>query len=276
MDNKFSVLMSVYKNENHDYLKESLYSVLNNTLIPDEIVLVEDGPLTKELYDVINFFKNEYIDKIKLVKLEKNMGLGTALSIGLKECSHEIVARMDTDDVCDKYRFEKQIEYIIKHKNIDVIGSNIIEYDEDMLKEKSIKIVPESHIEICAFLKKRNPFNHMSVMFRKSKVINCGSYEKMLYFEDYYLWCKMYKNGCHFHNLQDNLVKVRGGENMVKRRGGVKYISCIRNFLKSIKELGVISNYEYYYYLLLRIVVSLIPNKLRIIIYRKILRKKYN
>ena len=236
MNNNFSVLMSVYYKEKDNYLDLSLNSIFSQTIMPNEVIIVEDGKLTKELDTVILKFKNKFPEIIKILKFEKNRGLGIALHDGLIECSNEIVFRMDTDDVCDKSRFEKTLE-VFKNKDVDVVGSNIVEYDENMKNITSYRKVPETDIEIKKMMKKRNPINHMAVAYKKSKVIYAGNYMDMLYFEDYYLWARMACLGNKFYNIQQNLVNVRGGTDMIKRRGGKKYIKPIINFQKKIRLL---------------------------------------
>lgn len=269
----FSVLISVYAKEQAEYFDKALYSIIDQTLMPSEIVLVEDGKLTKELYNVIDKYKKKYNKLFKIIKLEKNMGLGNALNIGLKECSYEYVARMDSDDYSNRNRFEKEMNIIIKN-NLDIVGSNIDEYDNKMEEMLSKRCLPETHQEILIFAKKRNPLNHMTVIFKKSKVIEAGSYVDCPLFEDYYLWVRMIMNGCIFYNIQESLVKVRGGLDMLNRRGGKKYIKSIVNFNKKIYKLRFINVLEYFRNIFIRTIISIIPNKIRKNFYQKHLRKE--
>ncbi len=271
-DIKFSVLMSVYFKESPSYLEEALSSVFTQTVMPDEVVLVEDGPLTSELDETINKFENEYPNILKVVKFETNRGLGQALHDGLLECSNEIVFRMDTDDIAHKDRFEKQLK-IFKEKNVDAVGSNITEFDETMTNITSYRIVPEQDEDIKAMAKSRNPINHMTIAFKKQAVIESGNYLDMMYFEDYYLWVRMMSKGYKFYNIQETLINVRGGNDMIKRRGGKKYIKPIINFEKAILKLGYISKFEFLKNVIQRVIVSLIPNSFRFFVYKKILRK---
>lgn len=272
-DLKFSVLMSVYFKENPEYLRKSLESVFNQTVIPNEVVLVEDGKLTEELDSVIEEFENNYKKIMKVVKFEKNRGLGIALHDGLLECSNELVFRMDTDDICLPTRFEKQLK-VFAEKDVDIVGSNITEFDETMENETSKRIVPETDEEIKKMAKKRNPMNHMTVAYKKSAVIDAGNYQDMLYFEDYYLWARMMNKGYKFYNVQEVLVNVRGGNDMIKRRGGKKYIKPIKNFEKNLLKLKMINRFQYLSNTTKRIGGALIPNNLRFLIYKKALRSK--
>lgn len=273
---KFSVLLSVYKNENPKFLDSALYSIFDQTKIPNEVVLVEDGKLTDELYDVIKKYKTRYSKILKTVSFKNNRGLGLALRDGLLYCSNEIVFRMDTDDISVKSRFEKQLK-IFKNYDVDVVGSNIKEFDNNMFECVGYRVVPKDDVDIKKIAKRRNPLNHVTIGYKKSKVLAAGNYEKMDYFEDYYLWIKMMKKNCKFYNIQDDLVLVRGGSNMINRRGGIKYIKSIINFEKSILKIKFINRIDYIKNIFIRIIVSITPNKLRTILYKKILRKnKYN
>ena len=126
---RFSVLLSLYYKENPIFLRESLHSVFGQTLQPDEVILVEDGPLTPALYEVVEEFAGRH-STIKRIVLEKNRGLGNALSEGLKHCSCDLVARMDTDDICKPERFAKQVTFMENHPEIDVVGAWIDEFQE--------------------------------------------------------------------------------------------------------------------------------------------------
>jgi len=268
---KFSVLMSVYYKEKPEYLKESLDSIINQTLKPNEIVLVEDGPLTKELDKLINEYEKQY-DTLKVIKLKENKGLGIALNEGLKHCSYDYVARMDSDDISLPNRFEVQIKYLEEHPEIDIIGTNIHEFDNQMKKHISNKNVPEKQEEIKKYIKQRNPINHVTVVYKKQKVLEAKSYIDCPLFEDYYLWCRMFMNNCTFYNIQDYLMNVRAGLDMVNRRGGKQYNKNIINFQKKIKKIGLINEIEYLKNILIRISISSCPKFIRMKFYELKLR----
>lgn len=264
--------MSVYAKEKPQYFDEALKSVFGQTKKPSEVVIVEDGPLTEELKKVIDKYKNIYLGRIKTIKNKQNEGLGLALRKGLLQCSNDIVFRMDTDDICKKDRFEKQLKQF-KENEYDIIGSNIDEYDETMTNKTGVRKVPETNAEIKEWAKTRNPMNHMTVAYKKDAVLKADNYEEMPYFEDYYLWAKMIKNGCNFYNIQESLVNVRGGKEMIKRRGGKRYLGSIKKFEKELLELGIISKKEYITNISKRQIVSLMPDNIRQMIYKKVLRK---
>lgn len=226
----FSVLMSVYYKENPLFLSDALNSVYSQTVKPTEVVLVQDGPLIKELYDVIDSWKNKL--NIVDVIMTSNVGLGEALNQGLQLCSYELVARMDTDDIALPTRFEKQIA-AFDSQNIDVCGSWISEFDNDPSTILSIRQVPEYHADITKFARSKNPMNHPSVMFKKTTIVKVGGYQNVLYFEDYYLWLSLIKNGATLYNIPSPLVHMRAGFNQLSRRSGYLYFKREFNFYKS-------------------------------------------
>ena len=271
---KFSVLMSVYKNETPEHFIQAMDSVLNQTLLPDEIILVRDGLVSEKLQKIIN----DYVKKIEIftyIPLKSNGGLGNALNIGLKKAKYDVIARMDTDDICVPNRFELQVKYMETHKDISVCGGQIYEFIDNPKCPTGKREVPTSHKEICEYLKRRNPFNHMTIMFRKDAVINAGSYIELYLVEDYYLWCRMYLKGVKFGNLKQSLVYARTGEDMYRRRGGYKYFQSWKK-LETFKVKNHITD-RYYYIstLAMRFVVQvLMPNQLRGWVLKNFSRKR--
>lgn len=270
---RFSVLMSVYHKEYPEYLRDALLSIIRQTLPPNEIVLVQDGPLTDDLHAVIDSIKASNSNLIKDVVLKQNRGLGVALNEGMRACSNGVIARMDTDDIAEPDRFAKQINFMVNNEEVDMVGSNISEYDDDFSELMSVRSVPERHKDIVSMMKKRSPFNHMSVVYKKDAVLACGGYEDCPSFEDYYLWCKMAINGARFHNLQENLVRVRMGEALSTRRGGAAYIKDIVNFQKKAYSLGIFNKSELMRGVLIRSIVALLPAGVRTLFYKSVLRR---
>lgn len=219
---QYSVLMSVYVKEKPEYLEKSLESMAAQTVLPSEIVLIEDGPLTPELYEVIERFKQKN-SFLRTVPLKKNVGLGNALNIGVEKCKNELIARMDTDDIAKPDRCEKQLKAFEDDPELDICGTFIEEFEGDIDNIVSVRRLPCSHEEILSFAKKRNPFNHMTVMFKKDAVLKAGNYREINLFEDYYLWTRMLVNGAKAHNVGESLVYARVGSDMMKRRGGFNY-----------------------------------------------------
>lgn len=271
---EFSVLMSVYFKENPEWLKIALDSVINQTLSPNEIVLVQDGKLTDELYKVIEDYMNRCNHLFKIVPLEKNVGLGEALRIGVENCSNEIIARMDTDDIARNDRFEKQIEFLKEHTDIDLVGSWISEFETNPEEILSYRQLPTEHKEIYKFGQFRSPVNHMTAMYKKSAVLNAGNYQTFKNIEDYYLWARMLKNGAKFANIPECLVNVRAGNAMFKRRANLTYFFNSEFPLHTeLYKMHYISLAQYLRNITSKFLLRVIPQWAMAIVYIKFLRK---
>ena len=272
---KYSVLMSVYIKEEPEYLRQSINSMLHQTAKPDEIVIVKDGPLTDELDKVLNDFIAKYPNLFNIVTCEKNLGLGRALNFGLKNCKNELVARMDTDDISLPDRCEKQLQAFSQDRNIDLLGGNISEFIGEESNIVGRRVVPKNDKDIREYLKKRCPFNHVTVMFKKSKVLKAGNYQEYFWNEDYYLWIRMFESGCKFENLPDTLVNVRVGLDMYKRRGGLRYFKSESGLQKYMLEKGLIKIPRYLYNIGIRFIIQvLMPSTLRGFVFMKFAREK--
>ena len=270
---QFSVLMSIYKKENTEYFKQAMDSVINQTLAPEQIVLVRDGEVPELLQQTIDEYLQKYPELFTYVPLEQNGGLGNALNLGLNYCRNELVARMDTDDICIPDRFEKQIAVFKENPEIDIVGGNIAEFSETVDKILDFRVVPKTHEEISKMLKTRSPFNHVTVMFKKQAVLNAGNYQHFHFVEDWYLWIRMYLSGCKFANLDENLCFVRVTD-MSDRRGGYKYYKSLKNLLKYMREKKMIGFFSYTKSKIIRFGQAVIlPNKLRAWAYKKFLRR---
>lgn len=265
--------MSVYYKEKAEYLKLALDSIINQTLKPNEIVLVQDGKLTNELQAVITDYLQKYPYIFKTYALKQNQGLGKALNFGMQKCSNELIARMDTDDIAEPNRFELQIKEFAQDKELMLCGGQIAEFADNQAEITGYRNVPLKHNEILSFAKKRNPFNHMTVMFKKQAVQNVGGYADMPYFEDYWLWSRILKSGYKTKNIDQVLVRVRAGQDMIARRGGLNYAKCIIRFERALHKIGIINIAEMIGYITLRSIVSIMPEGLRLWIYRWKLRK---
>lgn len=272
MTDNYSVLMSVYYKEKPEYLKEAIDSILNQTVKTDDFVIVCDGPLTEGLDKVIADYVKTYSGLFAVYRLSRNMGLAKALNNGILQCKNELIARMDSDDISAPDRIEKQIA-AINEKKADIVGANIIEFVGNINNTGNSRIVPEKNEDIITFAKKRSPFNHPTIMYKKSAVIAAGFYEDYRFFEDYNLWATMLNMGYKGYNIQENLLYMRGGEEMYKRRGGFSYVGCIYRFKKHLKKIGFIGEKDFLVGVLGHAVVSIIPNGIREKIYSKLLRK---
>lgn len=270
----FSVLMSVYIKESPEFLEQSLESLLiNQTLIPTELVLVKDGPLTDELELVIDKFKNQFPDHLKVIGLAENQGLGKALNIGLAKCNYELVARMDSDDISAEHRFETQIKCFKQNKNLDIVGGNIIEFYDTPSSPVAERKVPLNMQDIIKMMKRRNPMNHVSVMFKKSAVIKAGGYKHLPYLEDYYLWVRMVESKCLMSNIDDTLVYVRTGEAMYKRRGNKEYIRGWYTLQKRMKKMGNVNSINVAFNMASIVGFIYMPAGFKEFAYKRLLRK---
>lgn len=237
---KYSVLMSVYQKENPTFFVTAIESMLNQTVKPSEMVIVCDGPLGVELEDVV--YKYSFNPIFRFIKLKENVGLGKALSIGVLECKNEFILRMDSDDISLFDRAKKELEVL--NSGYDIVGSYISEFVDDPNNIKGIRTVPLSHNDIIKFSKKRTPFNHPSVAFKKSAIISAGNYSpETRFIQDYFLWIRCIQNGCKCCNISEVLVNMRSGIAMRSRRKGKEYkksYKIIFKYMLKTKYIGII------------------------------------
>lgn len=273
MFSEYSVLMSVYYKENAGNLRTAMESIWQQTVSSDDFVLVCDGLLTAELDAVISLMKKEHGDRLQVIRLKENKGLGNALNIGIKQCRHELVARMDSDDISKPYRCEKQLEVFSKNPELDVVSAVVEEFVGDTGNITARRELPETHDEILRFSKSRNPFNHPCVMYKKSAVENAGGYLDLFLLEDYYLWIRMLQKKCRGYNLQESLLWMRAGSDMYKRRAGWRYVVSQHKLFSYMKEVGYITEIQFIRSILVRTISSMLPNRLREYLYKHIVRK---
>lgn len=267
----FSVLMSVYAKEKPENLALALESVCDSSCMPDEVVLVEDGPLTEGLYAAIDAFESGYPGLLRTVPLEKNAGLGPALARGIPACRNELIARMDSDDVSMPGRFAAQIACFEADPTIDICGGYIKEFEDEPGNDVSVRTVPLSHEEIVKYQHRRDAFNHMTVMYRKKAVLAAGNYGDVPLMEDTLLWVKMIQSGARCMNIPDTLVDVRIGEGMYERRGGVSYFKKYRSARRRVLDTGFISYGDYFITVAAQLVVALMPSRLRGLVFKRAL-----
>ena len=254
---QFTILQSVYKNDKPEFLDQCFESIKNNSLQPIKIVLVKDGQISTELDSIITKWCE--LLPIQVVGYEQNQGLAYALNYGLQFVETELVARMDSDDICYLDRFEKQINYLMSNPNITLLSGYIDEFNFDSNVIASTRTVPLENDEINTSLKKRNAFNHMAVMFKKSAILESGGYQEVPYFEDYDLWVRVVQKGFQVANIPENLVKARNGNDMIGRRHGISYAKHEVFFLKRQLSRNFITKSEYWKLLILRVPVRLLP-----------------
>lgn len=269
----FSVLMSLYIKEQADFFRQCMESIVNQTVMPTEIVIVFDGPISNELNKVVETYVAKYPGWIKIVANKENKGLGLALADGVPACTYELIARMDTDDIARKDRFEKQLEMFMNDHELDICGSHIIEFDGTIDNVLARRKVPLQHEDIAEYQKQRSAFNHMTVMYKKSMVLKAGNYEDCPLMEDDMLWIRMLIAGAKCANIDDYLVYARTGYAMIERRGGWEYFKKYKAARKKIYDTGYISSKDYWKTIYVQMIVAIVPKKMRLLIFTKLLRR---
>lgn len=266
--------MSVYKNETVENFEAAFNSIISQTVPPEEIVLVRDGPVSESMQNAIDKKVKEN-NSITYIPLEENLGLGNALKEGIIKARNELIARMDSDDISVPNRFELQLKAFEQHPEIDLVGGQVSEFIESVNSSVGKREVPTNHEDIVKYLKKRNAFNHPSVMYKKTSVLKAGNYVEMHFVEDYYLWLRMMLDGCVFMNLPDILVNMRTSPEMYQRRGGLKYYKALQRLEKFKKDSNIVNYIGYTKNKVMRFIQCvMIPNNLRGWIYKKVLRKQ--
>lgn len=273
-EKKYSVLMSVYIKERAENLREAMESIFAQSIMTDDFVLICDGPLTEELNQVIYEMQEQHPSVLHVIRLKDNLGLGKALNYGLKQCKNDLVARMDSDDISRQERCEKQLKIFTENEDISVVSGTVEEFETTPDEVTVQRILPETNAEIIKFAQKRNPFNHPCVMYRKSAVEKAGGYLDFLFLEDYFLWIRMLNNGSKGYNLREPLLWMRAGNEMYMRRSGRKYAKSQRKLFHYMQEINFISRRQQIMSSLLRTISSLLPNRIRKVLFEKILRKK--
>lgn len=270
----FSVLASLYHKENPVYLDSCLKSIWDNqNLKPNEIVLVLDGPIGGELTACVQNWQSKIGETLKIIALPQNVGLGKALNEGLKHCSYDWVFRMDTDDICTADRFEKQAAFIQQHPDVVLFSGQVMEFDQDISDANVLKAVPLTYEEIKEFAKKRCPFNHMTVAYKREVILALGGYQHHLFMEDYNLWLRVIGNNHKVANLPDVLLYARVGNGMHARRKGFEYIKSEKQLLDLKKQLKLQNPLYANMLFLVRSAFRLLPANMLGKIYNSFLRK---
>lgn len=272
----FSICTSIYKNDKSEFVRVALDSMLvNQGVRPSEIVLVQDGPVSYDLSRLLLEYKEKYGDVLNIIKLEKNRGLGNALKIGVENSKYNIIARMDSDDICVPDRFEKQLAYLDAHPDCDIVGGQITEFIDSPDNIVGRREVPLTNENIYDYMKSRCAFNHPTVMFRKEAVLKVGNYQDWFWNEDYYLWVRLMKNKSVMANLPDVLVNMRSGLDQYSRRGGKKYFDSEIGIKKLMLKEGMITKAQFVINYIERFIIQImLPNSVRGWVFRTFARKK--
>ncbi|MCH3958437.1 MAG: glycosyltransferase [Selenomonas sp.] len=276
---EFSVLMSVYKNDIVDFFEEALKSVtVKQKLKPAQVVIVKDGPVINNIDKIIVRIREEEPDiEITICENSTNKGLAASLNKGIAACKYEYIARMDADDISTPDRFYIQRKFCVENPSYGLIGSYISEFNYKINDINSLRKVPIEQEKIVEMMKTRNPFNHMSVMYKKSDVIKAGGYsENIGKLEDYKLWIDMALNGTNLHNIPAVLVNVRVGNGFIKRRSSREEIvdwDDLQNYLLQNRIIGIYKSYINKAYIRM---FTYTPDYIKIIFYKYVLRQKNN
>lgn len=272
---QFSIITSVYKNDRPEFVRVALDSILvNQTIKPSEIVLIQDGYVSPELSTLLAEYELRFPTIMRIVRLEENIGLGNVLQLGVNMAKYDIIARMDSDDISVHDRFEKQLLFMEQHPDIDIVGGQMTEFIGESTNIVGTRVVPLSNVEIREYMKKRCPLNHVTVMFRKEAVLKAGNYQDWFWNEDYYLWIRMLINDCKFGNINSVLVNVRSGVDQYARRGGRKYYESEKGLQNYMYNHNLIGRFTYYENISKRFILQIIlPNWLRGWVFRTFARK---
>lgn len=273
---KFSVAMSVYKNDSPECFDIALASITTDqTIKPDEIVLVVDGPVPDGVNSIIVKYETLYPDMFRVVRLEKNGGLGNALRLAVEKANNELIARMDSDDIALPTRFEQQLMFFDENPDLDIVGGDITEFIGEPENIVGKRVVPQKDSDIKDYMQTRCAMNHMTVMYRRSAVLKVGNYVDWFWNEDYYLWIRMQQGGCSFANTGTVLVNVRAGADMYQRRGGKKYFDSEKGLQDYMLEHEMISRSTYCLNVLKRWIVQVgLSNSVRGWVFRTFARSK--
>lgn len=265
----FTVLMAVCGRDDPKLFAKAIASVFDNDLQPDHMVLVVDGPIPDELYNLVKAAGSNY--GVKILQLAKNEGLATALNAGLAHIRTTWIVRADADDYNLPQRFSRLAEIIRSEPNLDLVGSAILELERDGTPV-AIRKMPSHHDDIKRFMRRRNSFNHMSVACRRALVEHCGGYPDIYQREDYALWAKMIKAGARCANIPEALVHATAGTDLYRRRGGLRNVFAERDIQKLMVALGMKSRLMALLDGMVRSCVYIAPVFLRKLVYERLLR----
>lgn len=268
-----SVLMTVYKSDNPEYFKLSLDSVLEQTVMPSEIVLVKDGPVPNSIQAVIDEADKNYPGVIHQVQLSQNVGLGLALNEGLKVCKYELIARMDSDDISLPERFEKERAVFLANPEIDIVGCPVHEFVGTPDNVVGKRDVPLDNESIHKYARIRDPFNHPTVMYRKSKVMKYGPYRAYRKNQDTALWLDLLSNGCMAANVPEYLLKFRFDEGTYKKRKSWVNTKTLIGIRWNGYKCGFNSFMDFLMVSVMQLGVYIMPERFQKFVYKRVLRK---
>lgn len=239
----FAVLITVYFRDCDEWFREALDSVtLKQTLQPNQLVLVVDGPIGESKNKIIQEYEDLFEGEFTTVRLPKNVGQGASLNIGLGYCKHNLVCRMDSDDISLPRRFEVLLSFMQENENIDVASSAIEEFDLNGVRR--IRKLPTTHEKILSYSKLRSPINHGACIFKKTSVVSVGGYSGLFQLQDYLLFARMINSGYSFANINEILVKVRIADEYY-RKSGLNYFKEEVKLARILYKEGFLNIFQF-------------------------------
>ena len=273
MTSEFSLLLAVYAGDRSDYLERAFRSTVHEQQRrPGDVVIVQDGPVPEDLDTTLKQLIDSSPVPVQHLVLAENAGLGLALDAGLARCLFDVVARMDADDVSLPHRFARQIPLI--EAGADIVGSALLEFSDDPQDPRHIvgrRTPPLAPDEIVTYSRFHDPFNHPTVVYRRSAVQAAGGYQDLPLMEDYLLFARMLANGAKPANVAEPLVHYRVGAGAYARRGGMRLLRSEIALQRRFRELGITSRTEFARNVLIRGGYRLVPERLRRFAYRRLI-----
>lgn len=265
------MLLPIHDGADCGHFVLALESISRQSTKDFEVLLLVDGPVRTELADTIKqshlYFEH---GKLAIIHFETNRGLGPVLNDGLQAATGKYVARMDADDICEPNRFKLQLDFLEANPDVDVLGSNMLEFVETPSNIIFEKRMPNDHEQILRYAKMRNPINHPTAFFRRQVAIDSGGYRDLPFFEDYDLWLRLLAGGSKFRNLQTALLRYRLSSAFYERRRGIAYVVHQYRFLRAARETGFITIWGQYRWILLRSLPFLLPAQAHKWLYKRL------
>lgn len=271
---KYSVLMSIYKNDKPDWLETALDSMINQIVSASEYVIIQDGPISEDLANVLNKCNSKSGGLFKLIPLEKSGGLGAALRFGVTKCSYEYIARMDSDDISEPTRCEKILEYMLSHKQVSLAGCNVDEFIGDKTNVVGKVRLPLNPEDVKKYAKVRVPIRHSSIIFKKSDILSAGNYRNLKRSQEYDLVVRLLMKNYQIGNIPEVLQFMRVDNDFYKRRGGLQKAKMLVSQRHDFYKYGFYNFFEFILFASINFTVCIVPNGVRKWIYKNILRKQ--
>lgn len=271
----YSILMSVYAGEKPEYFIQCLDSMLSQTVPANQFVLVKNGPLTPELDAIVEKYDKENPGLFTFVEHEVNQPLGVSLDSGIAVCTNELVARMDSDNIAVKNRCELLLKQFEQDPDLGIVGAySKAFYGDDINNTRTFRKVPCTNEEICKFVKRRSPFNHSTIMFRKSEVIRCGGYGTSRRKEDFDLFSRMFNMGCKGKNIPEFVMHVRANDASFKRKKSWMYCSDYIEVMHRNWKAGYCSFWDYAVVSVYQLLLFVLPVSAGKAFTKRVLRSK--